>query len=270
MRILSLLIFLILPGFARASVPLETAMKQAAHDLTLKIQFQGYKKIAVVNFTSHSGEANELGSIVAEEFAFALLDEAFGFEIMDRNHLEAIFEEYRLAMGGLVDEGTLIEIGKLQSVEALVIGTLTRLENSYKATFKVLSTESGSIVAAAKCDFSATPILDSYFGYAGPPTSGIDPPPTLHPLSCGEAHSCIVTIENHRPLPISVRLESEAGVACEGLKQVEVPAGMRVQINNLCSGIIYYRILNSNDNRMLEQGSIYINDCGGKIISVAP
>ena len=239
----------------------ESAIERSAKELTDKIQIQLLGKVAVVNFTNHLGEENELGIIAAEEFTYALIDQAFGFEVMDRGHLQAIFEEHKLAMGGLVNEASLIEWGKLESVEALVIGSITRLDHKYKLTLKAIDTETAGIVAASKCVFNTSPACDAYYGYEAPmiPIT----PPTFLPIDrdCMTADGAYVGFHNtsHRQLECTISYES-GGYEPKELKFLLVAGGKKVS-GMVASGIIHYTIKDALTGAVLSKGSLWTNQC---------
>ena len=255
-----LTVFLVLTlSSCRAQSDFETAMAQAAKELTSKIQMQLLGKVAVVNFTNHLGEENELGIIAAEEFTYALIDHAFGFEVMDRGHLQAIFEEHKLAMGGLVNEASLIEWGKLESVEALVIGSITRLDHTYKLTLKAIDTETAGIVAASKCVFGAGPAWDAYYGYEAPKT----PAKPLTILSverdCMTADGAYLGFHNtsHRQLEFAIQSEPQSSNV---LSYIVQPGTKKVS-ELVASGIIYYTIKDALTGAVISKGSMWTNQC---------
>lgn len=245
----------------RAQSDFETAIAQAAKELTGKLQLQLLGKVAVVNFTNHLGEENELGIIAAEEFTYALIDHAFGFEVMDRGHLQAIFEEHKLAMGGLVNEASLIEWGKLESVEALVIGSITRLDNKYKLTLKAIDTETAGIVAASKCVFVASPAWDAYYGYESP----IIPitPPTILPVDrdCMTADGAYLGLHNttHRQLQCIIS-SSSVESTYPGMNFLVQP-GVKKVSKMIASGIVYYTIKDALTGAVISKGSLWTNQC---------
>ena len=93
----------------------------------------------------------------------AFVHHALGFEVMDRSHLKAIFAEHRMALGGLMNEESLIELGRLESVDVIVTGTIARLSDRYKITVKAHDTETASLLAADRAYCARTLDLDAAF-----------------------------------------------------------------------------------------------------------
>ncbi|MFT5183094.1 MAG: hypothetical protein ACI84C_000217 [Flavobacteriales bacterium] len=251
-------LFAILLSSCHAQSDFESAIERAAKELTDKLQIQLLGKVAVVNFTSHLGEENELGIIAAEEFTYALIDQAFGFEVMDRGHLQAIFEEHKLAMGGLVNEASLIEWGKLESVEALVIGSITRLDNKYKLTLKAIDTETAGIVAASKCVFSVSPAWDAYYGYKAPIT-----PPKILPVArdCMTADGSYLGFHNTSHRQLECTISSDSGGHGHRDLSFLVQPGVKKVSDMVTSGIIYYTIKDALTGAVLSKGSMWTNQC---------
>ncbi len=257
--VLSLLLLFTVSCMAGQS-SFEPAIDKAAKELTEKLHLQLLGKVAVVNFTNHLGEENELGIIAAEEFTYALIEHAFGFEVMDRGHLASIFEEHKLAMGGLVNEASLIEWGKLESVEALVIGSITRLDDSYKLTLKAIDTETAGIVAASKCVFSATPAWDEYYGYKA---SVIEPGPTILPVSrdCMLHDGAFLGLHNtsHRELVCEVNKDNKSHV--DRGTTFFVKPGSKTVSDMVSSGIVRYTIKDALTGAVISRGTLWTNQC---------
>ena len=69
--------------------------------------------------------------------------------VVDRQNLEKIMEEYKYQTSALVDEQTAVEIGKLSGADAIAIGNLSRLSDTYYLHLKVINVQSGAIIGSS-------------------------------------------------------------------------------------------------------------------------
>jgi hypothetical protein len=69
--------------------------------------------------------------------------------VVDRQNLEKIMEEYKYQTSALVDEETAVEIGKLSGADAIAIGNLSRLADTYYLHLKVINVQSGAIIGSS-------------------------------------------------------------------------------------------------------------------------
>jgi len=106
-------------------------------------------KIAVLDFELHGNQMNTegMGAIVAEWFTTAMV-QAGRFDVIERAMLQKIIDEQKLAMSGIVDEGTASKLGKILGVENVITGSVLNLENKIEVNARIIDVESGSIVAA--------------------------------------------------------------------------------------------------------------------------
>lgn len=135
------------------------------------------KKIAIYPFDdrlvaarsqSQTGENQLMGAKLAETLTTALTDST-AFEVIDRQYLERIIKEQNLKLDDRFDPQAAAKIGKLANVDAIVIGTVNNFSSnvegkteggmmgkktthtgvvSLKVTARLISVESGSVVAA--------------------------------------------------------------------------------------------------------------------------
>ncbi|MFO7850667.1 MAG: CsgG/HfaB family protein, partial [Spirochaetia bacterium] len=75
--------------------------------------------------------------------------------VVDRQNIERIMEEYTYQSSGLVDEDTAVEIGKLSGADAIAMGSVSRLGETYYLHLKVINVQSGAIVGSSISEGSA-------------------------------------------------------------------------------------------------------------------
>lgn len=69
--------------------------------------------------------------------------------VVDRQNLEKIMEEYKYQTSALVNEETAVEIGKLSGADAIAIGNLSKLGDTFYLHLKIINVESGAIIGSS-------------------------------------------------------------------------------------------------------------------------
>ncbi len=128
------------------------------------ISKSGKKSVAVVDFTTLSGDVIELGRFLAEEFSVALTQKANGFDVIDRTYLKAILQEHKLASSGIIDPLTARKLGQIAGVETLVTGSITPLGDSVRMSVKVLDAATAKVIGAATGDIPKTKAIEELLG----------------------------------------------------------------------------------------------------------
>jgi len=128
-RVLSVLtaVILVLSCASTSSISIKV-LKPAA------ISMPGVHKIAVIDF---HGEGRS-GSQIATLLQSMLLETGY-YEILEREKINRILEEKNMALSGIVDDQTAVQVGSLLGVDALIFGDVTtyEIEPDKKITKKV-------------------------------------------------------------------------------------------------------------------------------------
>lgn len=274
MNKLFLLATLCVPALLSAQLDFDTAIDVVGKRISFKIYEQEKTKVAVANLVDHLGEANELGGLISEEMTVSLLKHSRGFEVMDRAHLQAIIEEHKLALGGLMNDSTIIELGRLESVQVVITGTVVRLGKKYKVTMKALDTQSGMVIAADREYFVAEKYLDDYYGLDSgtpdPHDPDPDPDPVKPPLSdCATGNHGTVYIKNQKDHPVMVTLECNTpGARCKDKITFEVAAGATNHVRGICAGNVNFMIKNPFSREEITKGTLYMKACAERAIKI--
>lgn len=118
------------------------------------------RTVAVADFTNLNGVPTELGKFLAEEFLFALANVNTSFSIVDRSRVNALLKEAGLSAQGLLDPSAAAKLGKLKSIDVIIVGTMTATGNYIRVNAKAIKLESATIIAPAKGDISRTPTIN--------------------------------------------------------------------------------------------------------------
>jgi TolB-like protein len=158
-----------------STVALAQDMRPASAALAAKIAASGRKTVAVVDFTDLQGCVTELGRYMAEDISVALLDNAKGFEVIDRTNLKILMQEHKLASSGIIDPATARKLGQVAGVDALVTGTIAPLSDSVHVSAKVLDTETAKMLGGVTAEIPRTKTVEELLA-KGVANCGAAPP----------------------------------------------------------------------------------------------
>ncbi len=106
----------------------------------------GGTNIAVADFIGKNVSQAD-ASIVADFLRTELVSTRL-FNVMDRNNMDTIMAEQKFQTSGCTEQDCAVEIGKLLNVKHMLVGSLSKLLDSYYITVNVVDVESGKIVAS--------------------------------------------------------------------------------------------------------------------------
>lgn len=106
-------------------------------------------KIAVLDFVLHGDKLDTvgMGAILSEWFITSIVKSG-RFDVVERAMLQKIISEQKLATTGLIDENSATELGKILGVKVIITGSVLKLQSTIEINARVISVESGSIIAA--------------------------------------------------------------------------------------------------------------------------
>lgn len=128
------------------------------------------------------GVSQSLAEAVSENLRTMLIISG-AFRVVERNQLEEILTEYKLSQGGITENSHAIRIGTLAEANLIMIGSITKMFESYIINARLLNVESGVSVLAQKVEIGSEAEfpgkideLAAFFGKqsvaATPPDSG--------------------------------------------------------------------------------------------------
>lgn len=156
-RIVLVTLALLTSGLAgRPAWTYEEQIQSEAKRLARKISAARLGAVAVVDFRDLDGNVTELGRFLAEELSGELASAPRGFRVIDRSNLKSLLQEHKLASSGLFDPKTIRELGKIAGANALVTGTLTRLDTKVRLRINVLDVETAEVLISSDRDIPET------------------------------------------------------------------------------------------------------------------
>ncbi len=96
-------------------------------------------------------EAKNVGQETADAVADILSTELFNcqrFKVIERQAIMRILEEQKLQMTGVTDMGRAVEIGKILNVEKILIGSVSRLGESYIINTRLVDVKTAALEVA--------------------------------------------------------------------------------------------------------------------------
>lgn len=107
-------------------------------------------RIGIGDFSEESPGAvkNAVGSLVSVKLTEEL-SRSTVFQVIERSNLDALMKEYKLNLSGFTDESTAPQLGKLQGLELLLLGSVVEEGSYYVISARLADVETGKIVSAA-------------------------------------------------------------------------------------------------------------------------
>ena len=139
------------PPRETATVPWETAVETLAGELTRGDTTAEPLRVVVMPFQAQDGSDCNASDAVVDEITDALA-RTRGQKIqgvIERRAIDAIQREQQLSQSDLVDPKTAVRLGKLSGATAIVMGTIGPTPGAYVARARLVSVETGDVLATA-------------------------------------------------------------------------------------------------------------------------
>ncbi len=131
----------------------DTALSSLTEKLATRIKSKGKRKITVLDFTDLSGNGSEFGRFIAEQITVNFVSVDRDFAVLDRANRKVILEQHNLTATGLIDPTNAAAFGKFAGVDALIVGTMSSLNENLEITAKIITMDTAEIIGAAKTSF---------------------------------------------------------------------------------------------------------------------
>lgn len=134
-------------------------MRIAVFTLTIFLQLctstyaSQVKSIAVSDFVAH-GISLDYAAIISDQIRTELLKDST-IHLMERSQMDQILKEQAFSQSGACDASECaVQIGKLLSVDELVVGSIGKIGDMYTITMRLLDVESGEIIRSKSENYS--------------------------------------------------------------------------------------------------------------------
>jgi hypothetical protein len=134
-----------------SGAPLSVAASLPAHaaDTTLANRRRRVRNIAVMDFESNGVDAAATG-VVADELVNGFISQG-RYGVLERRRMDQILKEQGFQKSGACDNGDCsVEVGKLLGVDAIVSGSLTKIDKLLVANIRIVDVGTGLILFATQ------------------------------------------------------------------------------------------------------------------------
>jgi len=139
----------------------ESGVPAAVSEFYRKLGAIQDKKLAVVTLdvgTERVDQETARGMVMFVENAFVNVGKV---KVVDRAHIEEVFEEFKFQSTGAIDESTAVEIGKLSGADIIVIGSINRVGGIFYLNIKLIAVQTAEIIGSSIAQAeAATGFLD--------------------------------------------------------------------------------------------------------------
>ena len=142
--------FALTTSFAQGAF--DKSIAEFSTDLADKLSLKSKKKVVVLYITDINKATTVAGKYIADVISINIVNNAGNFQVFDRENLSGIAEAKKLISEGYIDVDKAKELGRLLSVDAIIVGNYTVLSNTIKLTAKALDANTGFIISASMKD----------------------------------------------------------------------------------------------------------------------
>lgn len=118
--------------------------------------------VAVMDFTGlmigQGGNSVPLGKAVSTMLTTEL-SEREGMRVVERQNLQTLLQEARLALSGRVDESTAIEVGRLVGAKYVIHGQVTSIGDMTRMDMRAVDVETSEVLEVQKLSGATTDLL---------------------------------------------------------------------------------------------------------------
>lgn len=143
--LITLMLFLSTATYSQESF--KKSIEEISSDLCSKMTKNDKKKVVVLFVTDINKAQTTAGKYMADVVSYYIVNNQNGFSVFDRENLSGIAEAKKLIAEGYIDASNAKQLGKLLSVEAIVVGNYTVLSESLSLTLKALDVNDGFVIA---------------------------------------------------------------------------------------------------------------------------
>lgn len=130
-------------------------------------------KLAVLPFIHTNGQFSEFSTYFASELVSAMF-KLKTVQPMELSRSEAILNEIKLGLTGLMDDSTAARAGKVKGVEALLVGEMAEISGSIVINARIVSATTGEVLSSANIKLKKNADIERMMKNIKGELSGID------------------------------------------------------------------------------------------------
>jgi hypothetical protein len=265
-------------GFSQRTF--DKSLKEISADISEKLNSKNKKKVVVLYITDINKSQTVAGIYIADIVSVNIVNNSGNFEVFDRENLSGIAEAKKMIAEGYIDATNAKELGRLLSVEAIVIGNYTVLSTTLKLTLKALDVNSGLVIAATMQDLLIDEDAKALLGISGTSENNVNKGFNNRPLNSNESYNNPETVNkdceknntgdycfsNNTNINIQVVLSVIGDYGYYHDKKITLKPGQTQCYYDLPCGPIRYYFENNdvNINKTFAKGQINVEKCKSK------
>ncbi len=122
-------------------------MQEISQKVIQEAQANSIKRVAVMEFAAIDGEESPEGKLFAERIISILINDG-SLNVIERSRIDKVLEEQKLQASGIIDSSTAKGIGEVLGVDAVLMGTVARLEDKSEVNSRLVKVQTGLILCA--------------------------------------------------------------------------------------------------------------------------
>lgn len=197
----------------------EDALAQLASGINTSLGLTETATMVVSEFTRMDGQGCDVDGMLTMDFEAALLAKPHMYRLLDRANLEAMAEEHKLEMNGMMDqEQRMKEAGKLLKADAIVFGSYRLVGSSLVLRVKAVDIQTSEQLAIIPANCQPNQVIKDICGSEGMATTDVAkphrPPPEVPAAVTKPAKPCTsnngsICFQNNSDREITVFLKKD-------------------------------------------------------------
>jgi Ca-activated chloride channel family protein len=128
---------------------LQNHLENLFREITLDLSVKKSGTLAISGFTTADGTKSDL-VILLNEMALLEVKKHKNLQVAERDRMDMVLEEQRLALSDLVDTSNAIRVGKLLTVSYILTGTVLEMPGSVVIFGRIINVETSEVESAAQ------------------------------------------------------------------------------------------------------------------------
>ncbi len=121
----------------------------------------GASVIAVLSIRNSDGRDSRLGNYLEERLVDLLISNT-KWSVVERNQMKQLVQEWGYSLSGMLEDDSMYEIGSMAGADAVLVGSLTRIEQSVQVNLRIIEPESALVLGSVDSVLSEPRYLSMY------------------------------------------------------------------------------------------------------------
>jgi TolB-like protein len=147
-----IIVFFLVSFNVIAQSPFDKALSEISNDLAEKLNLKNKKTVVVLYINDINKNSTVAGKYFADIISDNIVNSPVNIKVFNRENLKEIIEAKKMIDEGYITASKAQELGKLLSVEGIIIGSYTILSNTIKLSVKIIDVNDGFSLASSLKD----------------------------------------------------------------------------------------------------------------------